>query len=80
MALLLKNSPTVVTFPLKPNASKMEDYRWCRTKVYRGVHGSYCQIWCMGKKLGGFPAELTLVYSVDELDAVDDVGELLEAA
>ncbi|MES1927277.1 tyrosine-type recombinase/integrase [Salinisphaera sp. T31B1] len=41
---------------------------------------SYCQIWCMGKKLGGFPAELAFVYSVDELDAVDDVGELFEAA
>ena len=41
---------------------------------------SYCQIWCMRKKLGGFPAELAFVYAVDELDAVDDVGELLEAA
>ena len=42
--------------------------------------GSYCQIWCMRKKLGGFPAELSLVYSVDELDAINDIGELFEAA
>ena len=41
---------------------------------------SYCQIWCMGKKLGGIPADLSFVDTVDELDAVDDVGELLEAA
>ena len=41
---------------------------------------SYCQIWCTRKKLGGFPAELSLVYSVDELDAINDIGELFEAA
>lgn len=43
-------------------------------------HLSYCQIWCMRKKLGGFPAEFSFVYSVHELHAVDDVGELLETA
>lgn len=38
---------------------------------------SYCQIWYMWMRLGGFPAKLTFVYSVDELDAVEGVGELM---
>lgn len=42
---------------------------------------SYCQIWCIAViELGGFPADLSFIDPIDKVDAVDHIGELLEAA
>lgn len=42
---------------------------------------SYCQIWCMTRsRSGGLPADLAFIDTIDELDSVNNVGQLFEAA
>lgn len=42
---------------------------------------SYCQMWCTASlRSGGFLADSSLIDTVDEIHAVDDVGDLLEVS
>src|SRR5690606_11142589 len=50
------------------------------SKSIQRLEESYCQLWCTGLESGGFPADLSLIDTVDELHSGDDVGELQEAA
>src|SRR5690625_3505366 len=41
---------------------------------------SYCQVWCMTTgSSSGVPADFAFIYSVDELHAGNDIGQLPEA-
>lgn len=71
--LATSNDPHVSGYSHRPVASILA---WTASVAPE----SYCQLWCTGLESGGFPADFSLIDTVDELHSGDDVGELLEAA